>query len=79
MEFAALIKEIEDFLPQVTQYRDDVTAAHISSLAATHRAILSGIVNSTHPVSPAVKTEAFSNYIEFHQIVVEYINKKKGE
>ncbi|MEG1350640.1 MAG: hypothetical protein RSD49_21670 [Hafnia sp.] len=79
MEFAALAKEIENFLPQVTKYRDDATAARIVALAATHYAILTGIAESTDPISPAVKTEAFSNYIEFHQIVIEYINKKTGE
>lgn len=79
MEFRALIEEIEGFLPIVHQYRNDADAARIISLAAVHHGILSGIENSKTPISPSAINAAYINYIEFHQIVVEYINNKKGE
>ena len=79
MEFRPLIDEIESFLPIVMAYRDDADAARIVTLASVHHRIISDITYSSTPVAPAAKTAAYSNYIEFHQIVVEYINKKKGE
>lgn len=78
MDYNSLIKDLDELMQRVAKYKKDTLAAQIMNLALTHRAIMRQFSKSKDPIAPAAKTQAYINFHEFRNIVLEYIKEQEG-